>query len=221
MSMQQGYFITGTDTGVGKTWATVALMRYFKNQGKTVAGMKPVASGCIVENGKRVNEDALLIQANSSVSIEYELINPYAYSLPVSPHLAGHDNPVNLEKVIAGFELLKQQADIILVEGAGGWYAPINNNQDISDLAKSLALPVIMIVAVRLGCISHAKLTAEAIDRSGLPCAGWIAVCSEPSMLFVEHNIGSIEQRLDAPLLGVLPYREPADFDFLSRQLHL
>lgn len=219
--MEQGYFITGTDTGAGKTWATIALMRYFKKQGKTVAGMKPVASGCIIRNGKPVNEDALLIQANSSINIDYRLINPYAYTLPISPHLAGIENPVRLDRVIAEFNKLKLLADIVLVEGAGGWYAPINKRQDISDLAKSLALPVIIVVAIRLGCINHAKLTGEAVERSGLLCAGWIAVCSDPDMLYIADNIDSIRQTLDAPLLGVLPFIEDADFDLLSRQLQL
>lgn len=219
--MEQGYFITGTDTNAGKTWATIALMRYFKQQGKSVAGMKPVASGCSMQDGRLKNEDALLIQENASLKIEYELINPYAYELPVSPHIAGINNPVKLANIVARFNNLKELADIVLVEGAGGWYAPLNDSEDISDLAKSLALPVIIVVAIRLGCINHARLTYEAIQHSGIPCAGWIAVCVDRDMLKPDENIRTIKAALSVPLLGVLPYQASADFDLLAGKLAL
>ena len=213
--MEQGYFITGTDTNAGKTWATIALMRYFKQQGKSVAGMKPVASGCFMQDGQLKNEDALLIQENASLKIDYDLINPYAYELPVSPHIAGINNPVNLATIVEKFNALKELAEIVLVEGAGGWYAPLNDCEDNSDLAKSLALPVIIVVAIRLGCINHAKLTWQAIQHSGIPCAGWIAVCVDPDMLKPDENIQTIKTALNVPLLGVLPYLANIDFDFL------
>ncbi|MCK9637676.1 MAG: dethiobiotin synthase [Methylobacter tundripaludum] len=219
--MEKGYFITGTDTNVGKTWATIALMRYFKSRGKSVAGMKPVASGCLMQDGRLKNEDALLIQANASLPIDYDLINPYAYELPVSPHIAGVNNPVKLGQLAAGFETLKTLADIIVVEGAGGWYAPLNERETISDLAKLLALPVIMVVAIRLGCINHARLTYQAVAQSGVNCVGWIAVCTEPELLGGDQNIQTIKSTVDAPLLGVLPYREVADFDFFAEQLKM
>ena len=226
--MEKGYFITGTDTNVGKTWATIALMRYFKKQGKIVVGMKPVASGCSLpctawerQDGRLKNEDALLIQENASIKIDYDLINPYAYELPVSPHIAGISNPVNLATIVERFNNLKELAEIVLVEGAGGWYAPLNDCEDISDLAKALALPVIIVVAIRLGCINHAKLTWQAIQHSGIPCAGWIAVCVDPDMLKRDENIHTIKTALKVPLLGVLPYLASADFDFLAGQLAL
>ena len=219
--MKTGYFITGTDTNVGKTWATLALMRYFINQHKTVVGMKPVASGCFIENGQLRNEDALLIQQHASVKIDYDLINPYAYQAPVSPHIAGAGNPVVINKIVAGFDKLKTLADIVLVEGAGGWYTPLNEYETIADLAKSLALPVIMVVAIRLGCINHASLTYRAIQHSGLPCAGWIAMCTDPDMLNREDNIQTIKSAIDAPLLGVLPYQQAPDFDVLAGRLVL
>jgi len=226
--MEKGYFITGTDTNVGKTWATIALMRYFKKQGKIVVGMKPVASGCSLpctawerQDGRLKNEDALLIQENASIKIDYDLINPYAYELPVSPHIAGISNPVNLATIVERFNNLKELAEIVLVEGAGGWYAPLNDCEDISDLAKALALPVIIVVAIRLGCINHAKLTWQAIQHSGIPCAGWIAVCVDPDMLKRDENIHTIKTALKVPLLGVLPYLASANFDFLAGQLVL
>ena len=214
--MEQGYFITGTDTNAGKTWATIALMRYFKQQDKSVVGMKPVASGCSMQDGQLKNEDALLIQENASLKIDYGLINPYAYELPVSPHIAGINNPVNLPKIAERFNTLKALAEIVLVEGAGGWYAPLNDREDNSDLAKALALPVILVVAIRLGCINHAKLTWQAIQHSDIPCAGWIAVCVDPDMLSRDENIHTIKTALKVPLLGVLPYLESADFDLLA-----
>ncbi|WP_432742000.1 dethiobiotin synthase [Methylobacter sp. G7] len=219
--MEKGYFITGTDTNVGKTWATIALMRYLKNQGKSVAGMKPVASGCLMQDGQLKNEDALLIQENASLQIDYDLINPYAYEPPVSPHIAGINNPVKLNQLVAKFELLKNLADIVVVEGAGGWYSPLNERETNSDLAIALSLPVILVVAIRLGCINHARLTYQAIAQSGVNCVGWLAVCTDPELLNRDENILSIKAAVAPPLLGVLPYTEVADFDFLSGQLKL
>lgn len=219
--MEKGYFITGTDTNVGKTWATIALMHYFKNRGKSVAGMKPVAAGCLMLDGQLKNEDALLMQEHASLPVDYDLINPYAYELPVSPHIAGVKNPVKLDVLAAKFELLKTLADIVAVEGAGGWYSPLNEREAVSDLAKALALPVIMVVAIRLGCINHARLTYQAIKQSGVNCAGWIAVCTDPGLLSRDENIQTIKAALDAPLLGVLPHMEVADFNFFSEQLKI
>jgi len=219
--MEQGYFITGTDTNAGKTWATISLMRYFKQQGKSVIGMKPVASGCNMHDNRLKNEDALLIQKNASLQIDYDLINPYAYQLPVSPHIAGINNPVKLTTVVERFNTLKELAEVVLVEGAGGWYAPLNDHEDISDLAKALALPVILVIAIKLGCINQAKLTWQAIQYSGTPCAGWIAVCIDPDMLNLEENIRTIKTALNVPLLGVLPYLASADFDLLAGKLSL
>ena len=214
--MKFAYFITGTDTNVGKTWATIALMRHLQHIGKTVIGMKPVAAGCEWHDGQLKNDDALLLQQHSSIPVAYELINPYAYLEPISPHLAGIDNPVDLNTVGGALHTLQTLADIVLVEGAGGWYAPIDEQQTISDMAQNLALPVILVVAIRLGCINHARLTYEAILVSGLSCAGWLAVCNDADMLKLNENIATIKQVLNAPLLGVLPYQSVADFDFLA-----
>lgn len=211
------YFITGTDTEVGKTWATVALMQAFKQQGKSVIGMKPVAAGC---NEQQQNEDALLLQQHASVAVDYALINPYAYQEAVSPHIAGVDNPVVLNKVEDALRLLQAQADTVFVEGAGGWYAPINDQQAISDMAVYLNLPVILVVAIRLGCINHARLTDEAIRASGLKCVGWIANCTDDAMLRRAENIATLEKLLHTPLLGVLPYQEQADLSALAEKLH-
>lgn len=219
--MEQGYFITGTDTNIGKTWATVALMQYFKNQGKSVIGMKPVATGCTLKDGMLVNDDALLLQEHATVKLDYRQINPYAFSLPVSPHIAGKDNPVDLAVIVDGFNAISDYAEAILVEGAGGWYSPLNESQDNSDLAAALGLPVLLVVAIRLGCINHAKLSYQAIMSSGVSCAGWIAVCINPNELHIEENIATLSKWLDSPLLGVLPYVNTPNFDRLARQFSL
>lgn len=223
--MKQGFFITGTDTNAGKTWASLSLMQYFKNQGRSVVAMKPVASGCIWtasndgEAPQLKNDDALLLQAAASVPLDYGLVNPYAYELPVSPHLAGADNPVDISCVLENFNTLKPCADIVLVEGAGGWYAPINATEAISDLACALGLPVVLVVAVRLGCINQARLSYEAIARSGVPCAGWIANCVEAEMAYRTENIQTLERLIGVPLLGVLPYCAEPDFRFLAERI--
>jgi dethiobiotin synthetase len=219
--MEQGYFITGTDTNVGKTWASVALMRYFQDQGKSVIGLKPVASGCFVKDSKLYNDDALLLQANASIKLDYDLVNPYAFEPPVSPHIAGKEQPVNFRVVKSIFEQVKEQAQVVIMEGAGGWHSPLNDDQDNSDLAKELNLPVIMVVAIKLGCINHAKLTYDAITKSGLSCVGWIAVYIDCSQQCPEMMVESIKERLSVPLLGELPYLEVADFNKLMECLFI
>ena len=218
--MKQGYFITGTDTNVGKTWVTLALMTYFKQQNLSVVGMKPVASGCEEIDAHWRNLDALSIQQCNSQLIDYDLINPYAYELPISPHLAGKLNPANLDVVYAHFQTLQTMADVIIVEGAGGFYAPLNATQTIADLAQALQLPIILVVSIKLGCINHAQLTFEAIEKAQLPCTGWMAVCNDAEFNCVESTIEALVERLPIPLLGVLPYVSEADFNYLAATIH-
>lgn len=217
--MKKSYFVTGTDTGVGKTWATVALMRYFKKQGKTVVGMKPVAAGCEWIDGQLKNSDALLLQQNSSVLLEYKEINPYAFEEPVSPHLAAMDHSVKLDTIVQGFEYLARQSDVVIVEGAGGWLAPLNKREDIADLVKVLNIPVIMVVAIRLGCINHARLTFQSIQAENVECAGWVAICLDPLMEKKKENIATIENKISVPLLGVFPYLKEIDFEILASNI--
>ncbi len=210
--MKKSYFITGTDTGVGKTWSSVALMHYFKQQGESVIGMKPVAAGCDEVEGELVNEDALLLQQHASVSLPYSMVNPYAFEQPVSPHLAAMNDKVELARLKQGVEQLKPLADVLIVEGAGGWLVPLSEQLDIADLAVALQLPVIVVVAIRLGCINHARLTLQSIQMANVPCAGWIAVCVEENMLMQQENILILQQKLSVPLLGILPYNEQPNF---------
>jgi len=220
--MTQGYFITGTDTGIGKTWSTVALMQYFKNQGKSVIGMKPVASGCDEIDGQLRNEDALLLQQHGSISVPYEDINPYAFALPVAPHIAAQveDVEIELDQIIRKYRRLERQAEVVLVEGVGGWMVPLNDCQDVADLAQRMDLPVIVVVGVRLGCINQAKLTFAKIRQSGVKFHGWIASCVEQDMLMLEENIRTLSASTEAPLLAVFPYADKLDPEYLSRQFN-
>ncbi|GFO72003.1 dethiobiotin synthetase [Bathymodiolus japonicus methanotrophic gill symbiont] len=216
--MSQGYFITGTDTGIGKTWSTVALMQYFKNQGKTVLGMKPVASGCDELDGRLKNEDALLLQQYASFALPYEDVNPYAFTLPVSPHIAAEQAGIEivLDEIVDKYQQIENLADIVLVEGVGGWLVPLNAHQHVADLAKQLKLPVIVVVGMRLGCINQAKLTFAAIQQSRVECRGWIASCMEQDMLMLDENIQTLCQATEMPLLAVLPFREKLNPEYFT-----
>ncbi|WKJ88839.1 dethiobiotin synthase [Methylomonas montana] len=219
--MTVGIFITGTDTDVGKTWTTIALMRRFQQEGLTVAGMKPVAAGCEWREGVLKNPDALLMQQYASLPTRYELINPYAFEAAVSPHLACGDVEFNLEAILDASVQLRKQADVLLVEGAGGWYSPLSASLDNAGLALAMGLPVIMVVGIRLGCLNHARLTLRAIQQAGLRCAGWVAVQIDKTMPGFDGNVAFLHQTLDAPLLGVLPNLLVADFDYLAAKLDL
>lgn len=219
--MKAGFFVTGTDTDVGKTWTTIALMRRFQREGLMVAGMKPVAAGCQWRDGVLKNADALLIQQHASLSLPYAQINPYAFEPAISPHLACGDVDVRPDVMLGTYAELRQCADVVLVEGAGGWYSPLSGVLDNAGLACAMRLPVILVVGIRLGCINHARLTVQAVRQAGLPCAGWVAVQIDKAMPGFDGNVKYLRDVIDAPLLGVLPHVEGADFDFLAAGLRL
>jgi dethiobiotin synthetase len=206
--MSNGYFITGTDTGVGKTRVSVALLHRLQQQGLRVAGMKPVAAGCEETVTGLRNEDALALQAASSVTLPYETLNPYALAPAIAPHLAARDAGIviELDRILAAYRTIAAQVDSVVVEGAGGWRVPLNDDQDMSDLAVALGLPVVLVVDIRLGCINHALLSAQAIAARGLPLAGWVANHAHGDYARSADNIASIEARIGTPLLGVIPY---------------
>jgi dethiobiotin synthetase len=209
----EGYFITGTDTGVGKTTVAASLLRSFVAWGKKAVGMKPVVSGCDeTVHGTRC-DDVAILQAASNVAAPLEWINPYRFVPPVAPHIAARQTGVDidLEVIVQAYDQLAKLADVVVVEGAGGFLVPLNETADTADLAKRLNLPVIMVVGMRLGCINHALLTSEAIRSRGLTLYGWVANCPLPEkMLFLDDNIMSLQRRIHAPLLGVIPYgKEP------------
>ncbi|XOV77557.1 MAG: dethiobiotin synthase [Aestuariibacter sp.] len=206
--MVRGYFVTGTDTEVGKTFMTQAMMQIALQLRKTVVGYKPVAAGCVVtEHGLR-NEDAVCLQQSSSFRIPYDQINPYAFEEPAAPHLAAErvKEKICLKTIADGYERLRRkEPDLLFVEGAGGWRLPLGDGQFMSDFVISHELPVILVVGVRLGCLNHACLTMESIQKDGLKIAGWIANHRDNSMPFLTENIQTLKSLIDAPFLGEVP----------------
>jgi dethiobiotin synthetase len=214
MGMGNGYFVAGTDTGVGKTRVSCALLHAFAAAGKTAVGMKPVAAGC--ENGAW--PDVELLAAASSVSVGREHINPYALVPPIAPHIAASRAGVeiDLEVIRQAYLELRKRVDIVIVEGAGGFLVPLNDQEDMAAMVQALDLPVLLVVGMRLGCINHALLTAHAVRAAQVPLAGWVANRIDPEMAAFEENILALERRLDCPLLGILPFEQNLDSAKLS-----
>lgn len=205
MLRQQAFFVTGTDTEVGKTFATCALLHAARKQGLKAIGMKPVAAG-VGPDGR--NEDVEQLIAASSFAAPRELVNPYCFELPVAPHIAAtiQDRRIDPTRIAAAARDLAAAADLLLVEGVGGFRVPLGDDVDTADLALRLDYPVILVVGLRLGCLNHALLTAEAIRARGLKLAGWIANGIDPDMTVPEENVAALKERLPGPLLGVLPW---------------
>ena len=202
----KGIYITGTDTGIGKTVASTALLHALRTRGLRAVGMKPVASGCERIDGGWRNEDALALLAASEPRIEYADLNPYALPLPLAPELAAGDAgvTVELDRIRSAHARLQASAEVVVVEGVGGWAAPLSRTLDQADVARALALPVVLVVGLRLGCLNHAYLTARAIDADGCRLAGWIANEIDPGMARADDNFALLSGRLHAPCLGRL-----------------
>lgn len=216
-------YVTGTDTGIGKTMASTALLHALRAQGHTAVGMKPVASGCERTPQGWRNEDALALQTASAPQPDYATLNPYALPAPLAPELAAAEVGVtlSLEPIASAFAQLRAQAEVVVVEGVGGWAAPLSADTDQADLVRALALPVVLVVGIRLGCINHARLTAAAIAADGLDCIGWIANEVDPQMERIEENIGMLRQRLAMPCWGRIAWRPGADAAAQSLGLHV
>jgi dethiobiotin synthetase len=216
-----GIFVTGTDTGVGKTLAAAALMRAFKGLGMRVAGFKPVSSGCESTSAGLRNEDALALMQEQSTPFPYEAVNPFAFAPAIAPHIAAAQAgiAIDLRKVAAAFESLRARSDIVVVEGAGGWCAPISEAAGMQDLAATLELPVLLVVGLRLGCLNHALLTARAIGASSLPLYGWIANRIDPEFPCWEENVATLTRLLPAPLVGTVQHQAQRDVGAAARSL--
>lgn len=216
-----GIYITGTDTGIGKTVASAALLHALRGRGLRAVGMKPVASGCERIDGAWRNEDALALQAASAPAPDYGDVNPFAFPLPLAPELASAAAGVEvaLPPLQAACARLSARADIVVVEGVGGWMAPLSGTLDQADLARALDLPVVLVVGLRLGCLNHAYLSARAIAADGCRLAGWIANEVDPAMARIDDNVALLSQRLPAPCLGRLPHAAGADAAALARLL--
>ena len=196
--MAKAFFITGTDTDVGKTHVACQLIQQYVDQGLTVIGMKPVAAGCELVNGEWVNEDVQKLTAASNVNAPAELVNPYCFKEYIAPHLAAENAGVEIEldTILQAYKQLITMADVVIVEGAGGFLVPLNKQVSLADLAESLAIPVVLVVGMRLGCINHSLLTVESIKARGLALHGWVANHIEPEMALREENVQSIAEQL-------------------------
>jgi dethiobiotin synthetase len=203
-----GWFITGTDTDVGKTVVAAALLKALRRKGHRVQAMKPVASGCEPTDAGLRCRDAELLAQQASEAVAYDVLNPYAFKPSIAPHLAAAEAGVtiDLDYIVQQYRTLQRQADYVVVEGAGGWYVPLGNQSSVATLAGLMAQPVIMVVSLRLGCLNHAQLTAQAIKSSGMNLAGWVANILDPAMQSRQDNLKTLQQRIAAPQLATIPY---------------
>lgn len=206
--MSKGVFISGTDTGIGKTQVSCSLVRSLRTRRFAAVGMKPVASGARLTAAGLRNEDAEALIAASGFGGDYADINPHVFADPIAPHLAAreHSTSVSIECIRAAHARLARDNSFVVVEGVGGWLAPLGEELMQADIVRALDLPVILVVGMRLGCINHALLTARSIAADGCQLIGWIANHIDPCMLRLEENVDSIRQRIQAPLLGIMEY---------------
>ncbi len=204
-------FVAGTDTDAGKTLITAGLLVAANRKGHRTQAMKPLASGSVVtEDGLR-NDDALLLQSRSSVELSYRQVNPLAFEPAIAPHIAARQAGQRLDAGrLVGFcrGVMLGSADLTLIEGVGGWRVPLNERETVADMVRELQIPVVLVVAMRLGCINHAILSAEAIRRDGLVLAGWVANCVVPHMDCLDDNLATLDRWLAAPCLGVVPWQD-------------
>ncbi len=211
-------FITGTDTDAGKTYIATGILNVFNQHNYSTLGIKPVASGCKLHHGILYNADALALQAASSIQLPYHKINPYAFEPAIAPHIAATqiDCELSVEELkIRTEEALQYPADLCIVEGAGGWYVPLNDKETLADYVKATELNVILVVGIRLGCINHAILTHKAIENDGIPIVGWIANCINPHIKECGEIILTLKRWLKTPCLGVVGHNKNVDDIFL------
>lgn len=223
MNLSRAWFLTGTDTEIGKTFVTCALLHRARRDGLGALAMKPVAAGADLIDDHWINEDAARLRAAGSFDPGLDLLNPYCLKEPIAPHIAAAEEDVTIEpaRIADALRQLRAQADIVVVEGVGGFRVPLGPQYDTAELARDLALPVILVVGMRLGCINHALLTAEAIAARGLTLAGWIANRIDPAMLRFDDNLAALTERLPAPLLGVVPHLAEASAAAAAENLRL
>ena len=221
--MIQGFFVTGTDTGVGKTLISTALIHVLRRLGLRVSGMKPVASGCIDTDYGRRNEDADRLLEAANVSADYDLICPYRFVPPIAPHIAAQQEGIDIktEQILQCYQKLQSCSDAVVVEGVGGWQVPIKEDQFMSDLAVEAGLPVIIVVGVRLGCINHALLTAASVLASGLPVAGWVFNQLDPDMQQLDAVKQTLQAYMPGTMLAEIPFQDDPDVEAIARSFQL
>lgn len=221
--MIPGLFITGTDTDVGKTWVTLGLLNALAATGVRTAAMKPVACGAVATEAGLHNDDALQLQRAAAVTLPYALVNPYCFAPAIAPHIAAQRAGVciDIAPIKTAFDAIAGQADCVVVEGAGGWCVPLNERETLADLAQRLELPVVLVVGMRIGCLNHALLSADAIVRSGLPFAGWVANSVSADFAELAENIAALRERMPTLLLGVVPHLATLDAQHVGQALNL
>lgn len=204
----KGFFVTGTDTGVGKTWATAGMLHGCAGRGLRVAGLKPLACGGYLSAEGWRHEDAELLIRHASVTLPYDAVNPFMLREPAAPHIAAAHQGLRLSaaSLHEACTTLEENLDLVFIEGVGGWEVPLNDHETTAHFARLLGLPVILVVGIRLGCLNHALLTQHAIAHHKLQLAGWIANIIHPGMDYVQENISALESRLTAPRLGTIPH---------------
>ncbi|MDR9435468.1 MAG: dethiobiotin synthase [Thiohalophilus sp.] len=209
MTQYPGVFVTGTDTEIGKTFCSCLLMEALQQKGLKVAGMKPVASGGELRDGRLVNEDALQLQQQSGMNLSYEWVNPYVFEPPIAPHLAASQAGCRIERqpIVDAYTQLQEHSDQVIVEGVGGWRVPLSDSLSVSDLPGLLGLPVVLVVGMRLGCLNHALLTIESIKQQNIPVVGWIANGIDPAFAAQQGNLQTLESRLPVPCLAQIPHQ--------------
>lgn len=217
----RGLFITGTDTGVGKTRVAAAMIRALVRAGLKTVGMKPVASGSTSTAAGLHNDDALQLQAAANLSRSYPLVNPYAFAPPIAPHIAAQEvgTRIELAHILESYRRLCEGADAVVVEGVGGWQVPLGNDWGLPELARALALPVVLVVGLRLGCLNHAQLSARAIQADGLQLAGWVANSIDPAFERRAGNLAALKRALHATLLGDIPWQPGLTAEQLANSL--
>jgi dethiobiotin synthetase len=220
----KGVFITGTDTGVGKTLVACAWVRAARNAGYRCGAMKPVAAGATMKDGSLVNEDTEgLLRALDWPAQRAGLVTPILLREPIAPHIAARieGRAIGREPIVDALARIGAECDYVVVEGVGGFRVPLDDERDTVDLARDVAMPVVLVVGMRLGCLNHALLTADAITGAGLALAGWVASCVDRDMPYREENIEALERRLPAPRVGTIPYMEPPDPRRAAECLHI
>lgn len=208
--MVSGVFVAGTDTGVGKTSVSLGVMQAWQSAGYRVAAMKPVASGCEQTENGLMNDDAIRLSQQASIPLAYDLVNPCAFEPPIAPHLAAAaiGRNISTDAIGKAYRQLAGLADKVVVEGVGGWLVPIGENQTMADLVVQLQIPVLLVVAIRLGCLNQALLTVASIESMGVSVTGWVANRMDPACLNQDENVRALEQRLKTVLLADLPYQQ-------------
>lgn len=217
------WFVAGTDTAVGKTLVSAAILYALQKQGRRVAGMKPVASGAEPRGDCLVSQDVETLKSFSSVSIADEIINPYIFEPAIAPHIAAAQAKKSIDPSYIKDCLHKifAQTDDVIVEGVGGWHTPLGDSLRLSDIVRMLALPVVLVVGMRLGCLNHALLSVDAIRSTGVPLVAWVANSIDPDMAHQDENLDYLQQHIPAPLLGVVPYQQKASVEEVSLCLDL